>query len=117
MSKDLMAVEVDVVPFDQCKRAYDYSKFGFISHYTIILTIDFCDYLVSRPLTDRMFCAGRNNGKGVCQGDSGGPLTYNGQLIGIVSWGKGCADRYLAAVYTNVPYFINWIIDNIALRS
>lgn len=31
------------------------------------------------------------DGKDASQGDSGGPLTADGLLIGIVSWGNGCA--------------------------
>merc|ERR1719391_770073 len=51
---------------------------------------------IYRPsqVTDRMICAA-NPGKDSCQGDSGGPLvTKSGIshfLIGVVSWGSGCA--------------------------
>lgn len=49
-----------------------------------------------------------------CVGDSGGPLTQNGQLIGVVSWGPGCAQPYTAGVYANVLYLKNWIQKKIA---
>ncbi|KAL4912885.1 trypsin-like cysteine/serine peptidase domain-containing protein [Aspergillus aurantiobrunneus] len=43
-------------------------------------------------LTDSMFCAGFfDGGRHTCQGDSGGPLVSDGVLIGVVSWGYGCA--------------------------
>ena len=47
-----------------------------------------------------MLCAGddiANEVSDACQGDSGGPLSYSDpsdkrhKLIGIVSWGAGCA--------------------------
>lgn len=42
------------------------------------------------------------------KGDSGGPLTYNGKQIGIVSFGRGCAQDY-PGVYTNVIPYADWI--------
>lgn len=42
------------------------------------------------------------------QGDSGGPLVANGELIGIVSWGKPCAVGK-PDVFTRVYYYREWI--------
>lgn len=68
-----------------------------------------------------MLCAGRTDASGTtdtCQGDSGGPLAhYDGTpsgadgtptmddydaLIGITSWGEGCADPNYPGIYTRL---------------
>lgn len=50
-----------------------------------------------------------------CNGDSGGPLYDNktNTLIGITSWGIGCADKNYPGIYTYVPYYYDWIFDTI----
>ena len=60
------------------------------------------------------FCAGYSDGGyDSCQGDSGGPIVVstNGtyEQLGIVSWGKGCAQSNAYGVYTNISYFDDWI--------
>ena len=51
-------------------------------------------------------------GKGSCQGDTGGPLTVGGKLVGLVSWGNGCASTSYPAVYTSVVSYLDWIENN-----
>lgn len=54
-------------------------------------------------ITDRMLCAGKaGGGQDTCQGDSGGPLTRNNELVGITSWGRGCARPNFYGVYARV---------------
>ena len=70
-------------------------------------------------VTETMFCAGYQEGrKDACQGDSGGPLVYLGsngtyEQGGIISWGRYCAAENFYGVYTNLPYFSDWIMNYI----
>ncbi|XP_060596813.1 trypsin alpha-3-like [Ruditapes philippinarum] len=67
-------------------------------------------------LDDTMMCAGEA-GKDACQGDSGGPLVaYRNnawELVGVVSWGFGCARENSPGVYADAWYFRNWLAQNL----
>ncbi|ERL89374.1 hypothetical protein D910_06745 [Dendroctonus ponderosae] len=66
----------------------------------------------SADVTETMMCAGSPyGGRDACQGDSGGPLIVDNVLIGIVSWGAGCARPNFPGVYANVPFMREWITE------
>ncbi|XP_033316925.1 trypsin-4-like [Bombus bifarius] len=90
----LRKVQVPLVSSAQCSRLY-----------------------MTRPITRRMICAGYVNagGKDACQGDSGGPLVQHDKLIGIVSWGFGCARPSYPGVYTRVTVLRSWITEKTGL--
>ncbi|CAG7731808.1 unnamed protein product, partial [Allacma fusca] len=67
---------------------------------------------------DSMICAGHpEGGKDACQGDSGGPLNHEGKMVGITSWGYGCAQAAYPGVYTEVSYFTEWVQSTISAES
>jgi trypsin len=73
------------------------------------------NYSVSE-ITDTMICAAVTaGGKDSCQGDSGGPLVNSSTktLVGIVSWGEGCAAKGKPGVYSSVGALRTWINSNI----
>ena len=91
-----MKVTIPVVSRQTCKAQYEQSPSG-------------------GDITDTMFCAGeKEGGKDACQGDSGGPVFDNatGNLVGVVSWGAGCARAGFAGVNTRLGMFIPWIAEN-----
>jgi secreted trypsin-like serine protease len=64
-------------------------------------------------------CAGFGSAD-TCSGDSGGAMlsserTSNGHwaIIGITSFGVGCADPKFPGVYTRVDKYLDWIQDNL----
>uniref|UniRef100_A0A8C5IUZ1 Enteropeptidase n=1 Tax=Junco hyemalis TaxID=40217 RepID=A0A8C5IUZ1_JUNHY len=65
-------------------------------------------------ITENMLCAGYDMG-GIdsCQGDSGGPLTFEDGdkwfLVGVTSFGEGCALPQRPGVYARVTMFVDWI--------
>lgn len=64
-------------------------------------------------------CAGMPDGSAdSCNGDSGGPLVANGNvLVGITSWGEGCARPEYPGVYARVSSRIAWIREQVCALS
>lgn len=94
ISNTLMAVDVPIVAYNECKAAY------------------------GQRLNNHHICAGlKEGGKDSCQGDSGGPLVrrLGGQMeiTGVVSFGFGCAQPGFPGVYTKVSDYIDWIRNNL----
>ncbi|NXI03654.1 FA7 factor, partial [Pachycephala philippinensis] len=79
-----------------------------------IVGLERCQQAMDRLLTDSMFCAGHSTAAAdACKGDSGGPFTVSHHntwfLLGIVSWGEGCAEQGKYGVYTRVSNYVPWI--------
>ncbi|XP_071999281.1 coagulation factor X-like [Engystomops pustulosus] len=83
-----------------------------------IVSQDTCMESTNLVLTGNMFCAGYNiEARDSCKGDSGGPFAVlyrnTWYLVGVVSWGEGCAQEGKYGVYTRVSNYISWIKDTI----
>ncbi|KAJ9058727.1 Serine protease 56 [Entomophthora muscae] len=66
-------------------------------------------------------CAGYpEGGKDACQGDSGGPFFYQDKqnqrfyLLGVTSWGLGCAQKDRPGIYTRIEAYVPWILETIS---
>jgi len=69
-----------------------------------------CNSNYNGGIVTTMMCA-KDPGQDSCQGDSGGPLydQANNALVGVVSWGYGCADPSYPGVYAQVSDRYDWI--------
>jgi len=101
LSDELMRVDVPVVSNQQCQASYGPA---------------------GANIADTMLCAGyAQGGMDSCQGDSGGPMFGSAggeqQLVGVVSWGFGCAQAGYPGVYTRVSAHREWICDTASVGS
>jgi trypsin len=59
-------------------------------------------------------------GQDACQGDSGGPVAWAPRgrsplLVGVVSWGEGCARPDKPGMYAKVSVFSGWVTEKTGL--
>lgn len=80
---------------------------------TIGATVSMCSSVLNDVTLQ--FCAGiQCGGRDTCQGDSGGPImifTTSNQwvIVGVTSYGIGCASASYAGVYTRIAAYQTWI--------
>ncbi|XP_044254920.1 phenoloxidase-activating factor 2-like [Tribolium madens] len=104
----LTKIELPMVPSKTCEEALKKTRLG-----------------EKMFKLDKSFvCAGGVAGKDTCKGDGGSPLicptdkdTERYYQIGIVSWGVGCGTYRVPGVYSNVPFFRQWIDDKLKKKN
>uniref|UniRef100_A0A1A9W2J2 Peptidase S1 domain-containing protein n=1 Tax=Glossina brevipalpis TaxID=37001 RepID=A0A1A9W2J2_9MUSC len=68
-------------------------------------------YRYGKKIKETMVC-GYAKEKDSCQGDSGGPFVAGDKLVGVVSWGQGCAMDGYPGVYADVAALRDWVLNN-----
>ncbi|XP_037941187.1 trypsin-7-like [Teleopsis dalmanni] len=67
-------------------------------------------------IEDYVLCAGIGDEMGnACTGDGAAPLVVDGTLIGMLSWGGNCMLPDHSGVFTRIPYFLDWINNELSL--
>lgn len=90
----LQRLEVEYVPFEECREAHGNSSAVDIGH----------------------VCTYNDKGRGACHGDSGGPLVHNGKLVALVNWGMPCA-RGKPDASASVAYYHDFIRTHLSLHQ
>lgn len=90
----LQRLEVEYVPFVECREAHGNSSAVDIGH----------------------VCTYNDKGRGACHGDSGGPLVHNGKLVALVNWGMPCA-RGKPDASASVAYYHDFIRTHLSLHQ
>lgn len=109
---DFLVADLTLIPDSVCGSYGATYRIGSVTYQGIGSSFD----------ADQMMCAGGATSAGrpidTCQGDSGGPLVAGSTLVGIVSWGIGCAGysdgrpiRLTPGVYTRLATFLPWLAE------
>merc|ERR1711990_808116 len=116
-SSVLLEVEVPIVSDTVCEAASSDSVTSTVNGQCVTTSRNY-----NGVISSEMVCAG-SSGKDSCQGDSGGPFTVKSSstsqhdLVGVVSWGYGCAADGLYGVYAEVAQLRTWIDEKIAANG
>jgi secreted trypsin-like serine protease len=101
-----------------------FSQFAQLSNYLHMVTVKLVNAKTCNSaedydglVDDHMLCAG-NEAADSCQGDSGGPLLATDSkqeffLLGLVSWGEGCAKANKPGIYVRISTYYGWINSNL----
>jgi len=104
LSDVLMTVDVKVMSNSDCDDSEGYIDGAYGNYHG--------------QITSNMLCANDfANREDSCQGDSGGPLVQGDSLVGVVSWGIGCASNHFPGVYARVSKAYNWIENEVCRNS
>ncbi|XP_022227128.2 transmembrane protease serine 9 [Drosophila obscura] len=93
-AENLQKLTLGFVPLDECLQIFNQTTSMGVGH----------------------ICTYSREGEGACHGDSGGPLVRDGQLVGVVNWGRPCGVG-LPDVQANVYYYLDWIRRRISGNS
>ncbi|XP_040566262.1 mast cell tryptase isoform X2 [Lepeophtheirus salmonis] len=117
----LLSANLKTIPIERkiCRIATSLETRNFINSTTAKVPI-LCSY---KEMKHKKTDYGLNAVQDACLGDSGGPLmtmdfipgkwTKRLTLIGIVSYGRSCAEYHVPGIYTRITAYLNWIVSNI----